>query len=886
MSRFFFRPALLGAILLASLALPARAQTFPFELPWDDSVPSATSVGDLNPAPLTEKQRIVVKDGHFVDATGRRVRFLGANVVASAAFTRPEDAAAVAARLHKFGFNIVRLHHMDASWSNPSIFGADDDAGQNSNQTVAAQSLELLDNFVGELKKQGVYTNLNLHVARAPSPGDGFPTSGKIPEMGKVVAYFEPKWIALQKEYARQILDHVNPHTGLRWADDPAIAVVELNNEDTLIGHAWDGSLQAMPAFYRDTLQRGWNTFLNARYPNDAALKNAWQGEPMGENIARGVALDAATPPWNLSQQGEAQGTLETVNVEDEPEIRKALKITVAQKPTYDWQMEVVQTDLSLREGRYYTASLRARADAPRTITVGVGINRAPWTRYGSATLPLTPQWQNFRLIFRAGGEVPDANRITFGIGGAGDTVYLANVQIRPGALAEIAPDWSLQKANFDLPGSGVVATQAQDWTDYLATIENSYINTMTDTIKNELGYQGLVTCSQASYGGWAGVARESRTDWIDMHAYWQHPDFPGKAWDASNWNIPNSPMTDAANTGTLLGLATHRVAGKPFTVSEYNHAAPNDYASETVPLILSYAAAQDWDGVYLFDYNGNRNNWKTNKIETYFSVHSDPNKMALLPGMARAWLRGDLAPFKAATTLTVSRDDLLKFNAQKRSANVYDGMIAGDWRKWGLTRDDLLQSRVQLRLVPTGAEPKIERSGARGGSSGGGSSGGWKWDFRGGRGIVSLDAPAAKALVGRVGDAFVVGPLQAGAFGVAEVASSNDWAALTLVSLDALPVGQSKSLLLTALNRAENTGMNWNANRTSVGDQWGEGPTQIEVPRAQISVQTSAKIARVFRLTPTGERGAVQSSSLKDGVLTFEIGPDDKTVWWQIATE
>ena len=658
--------------------------------------------------------------------------------------------------------------------------------------------------------------------------------------------------------------------------------MVELNNEDTLIGHAWDGSLQAMPPFYRATLVKGWNTFLKARYPNDAALRRAWQGEPMGENIARDVnletPLEAATPQWKLSKQGEAQGNLEIVDVENQPNPSRALKINIAQKPTYDWQMEVVQTDLSLREGQYYTASLRARADAPRSITVGVGINRAPWTRYGSANLNLTPDWKEFRFIFRAGGDTPDTNRITFGVGGAADAVYLSDVQIRPGALAEIADDWSLGAANFDLPGSSVVPAQAADWTDYLAAIEKSYVETMTDFVKKDLNYKGLIICSQASYGGWAGLARESRSDFIDMHAYWQHPNFPNKPWDGNDWNIPNTAMADDAGAGTLASLATHRVADKPFTVSEYNHAAPNDYAAETVPLILGYAAAQDWDGVYLFDYNGNRDSWKANQIETYFSVHSDPNKMAMLPGMARAFLRGDVAALRGTTTLTVSRDDLLTFNAGKRSGSVYDNMVSNDWRKWGLTRDDLLESRVQLKIAAGATAPVIERSGPRGGQ--------WSWNFWGDRGVVEIDAPAAKSIVGRIGDGFIVGPLQAGALTVSGVQSPNDWAALSLVSLDKLPVAQSKSLLLTAMNRAENTGMKWNAERTSVGTKWGVGPTQFTVPRATISLQTKAKSARVFRLMPTGERGAIAGSSLKDGVLSFEIGPDDQTVWWQIAIE
>ena len=284
MNKFLSRSFVLSALSLLC-AWPARAQTFAFDLPWNDGSEAALSVAALNPAPLGAQHRVAVKNGHFVDATGRRVRFLGTNMVASANFAASEEAAAVAARLHKFGFNIVRLHHMDASWSNPSIFGFDHDAAAGPNQKVDPQSLALLDNMADALKRNGIYVDLNLHVARALSPGDGAPDSGQLPEMGKVLAYFDPAFIAQQKDYARQILNHTNAATGLRWADDPVVALVELNNEDTLVGHAWDGSLPKLPPHYRDTLARGWNTFLRARYASDAALKTAWQGEKLGADL-------------------------------------------------------------------------------------------------------------------------------------------------------------------------------------------------------------------------------------------------------------------------------------------------------------------------------------------------------------------------------------------------------------------------------------------------------------------------------------------------------------------------------------------------------------------------------------------------------------------------
>ena len=40
--------------------------------------------------------------------------------------------------------------------------------------------------------------------------------------------------MGLQKDYARLLLTHVNPYTQLASKDDPAVAMLEINNEVTL----------------------------------------------------------------------------------------------------------------------------------------------------------------------------------------------------------------------------------------------------------------------------------------------------------------------------------------------------------------------------------------------------------------------------------------------------------------------------------------------------------------------------------------------------------------------------------------------------------------------------------------------------------------------------
>ena len=62
-------------------------------------------------------------------------------------------------------------------------------------QHLDAGQLERLDYLVAQLKKNGIYVNINLHVARSFTAADGFVDAGKLPPLGAVVNYFEPRMI-------------------------------------------------------------------------------------------------------------------------------------------------------------------------------------------------------------------------------------------------------------------------------------------------------------------------------------------------------------------------------------------------------------------------------------------------------------------------------------------------------------------------------------------------------------------------------------------------------------------------------------------------------------------------------------------------------------------
>lgn len=895
MHRIFFA----GAALVAISSSPVRAQTrFPFSMPWDDASKNALDASDLNPAPIAGAQRLTIKNGHFFDTTGRRVRFLGANLVASANFSTPENSAKFAARLHKFGFNIVRLHHMDASWANPNIFGQDRDNDHASNAQVSPQSLDLLDHTVANLKKNGLYVDLNLHVARGLSAGDNFPDTDKIPQMGKVVAYFEPRFIALQKDYARQLLNHKNPTTGTRLADDPALALVEINNEDSLAGEAWSGILQSLPVFYRTTLRTGWNKFLRARYISTQALRTSWNAPldvPDAPNLLHnarfqdGVADDGAPKGWQLETQGDAKAQLSVVDVQNPPEDGppgKALRVGIEAVPDQGWKLQLHQTGLDLRPNSFYTVSFWARSDAARGASCYFALDQAPWSQVGgNNALSLSTGWKLQRFAFKTGVTLPDHTRFSLALGDAKDAVEIADVKLVSGALALVPISQSVESGTLDLPpAQGATPMQARDWIEFLGATESAYVSTMRDTIKGECGFKGAVTCSQASYGGLAGIAREAASDWTDMHAYWQHPEFPHQQWDAKDWRIANTPMLDDARGGTLPGLATYRVEGKPFTVSEYNHPAPNDYASETLPTILAYAGLQNWDGVFLFDYNGDRDTWNPGKIRGFFDADSDPNKMVFASAMARAFLSGALAPAPAKTTLVVPKDSLLGLAAQTSpgASWTFGEGVSELWRASGMGLSDALSSRMALRLVEGSGAARLERSGTRSVRAG---SPAFDWEFSGPQGHLVVDSPAVKALVGRVaGETSSFWPL--GALSIGSPRSSNGWASFVVVARDGKPLEKSGSILLCTLDRAENANMAWNADRTSVGDGWGQGPTLLETPSAALELRTTAVHAQVWKLDASGKRDGLLPSTLLKGQLKFTLAPTDATPFYEIALE
>lgn len=216
-----------------------------------------------------------VKDCHFYFEDGTQAKFWGINLYFSACFPEKQYAEIIANRLAFFGFNAVRLHHMDFYFEPRGIFEDIYPAEHNPQMKITSilskTQLDKLDYLIYLLKERGIYTDMNLLVSRHFTEADGVTAAGQLRMAAKPASIFDPKLIKLQKKYAKDLLSHYNPYTRLRYCDDPSIALVEITNENSIF--ILDDMV--MPPYYLKQIETKWNNWPKNKFKTLEAAKEA-----------------------------------------------------------------------------------------------------------------------------------------------------------------------------------------------------------------------------------------------------------------------------------------------------------------------------------------------------------------------------------------------------------------------------------------------------------------------------------------------------------------------------------------------------------------------------------------------------------------------------------
>jgi hypothetical protein len=849
----------LAAVAVGMAAAEDAAPLFPFVISYD-APENVVNMSRLLDAPAGSHGRVRAEGGHFVTDAGR-IRFHGTNLTGPANFPTHEEADRLAARLARFGFNCVRLHYFDADYGNfmePEQAGiiADDfrtrrriDEGQRDRQ----------DYLIAALKKRGIYVDINLHIARTLDSRDGFGPG--TPWANKGVDAFDPRIIAAEKEYARDLLTHVNPYTKLAYTEDPCVAMVELNNEDSIFAQYLWGGFNGLGEPYATELRNQWNDWLVRKYKTDEAVGEAYEikDTPLGPEQIEGETFGKA---WILdtgsakADAGLVAGVV-TINVtqggnEYFPKLYRRVQVKAAVPYTVSF-------------------SIRMKSGDGNGVELGFGVatRRKGWDSLGLlGRVQVSREWKQVSHTFfaNASEDAAEIQWTRFPVG----TYEIKDLSFRRGGTFAFKADTSILKGAMPVVklSEPVPPAMKADFYQFLADTEQAYWTGMRRYLVEELKLRAPVSGTQLGYSPPHIMAQ---LDYVDDHEYWNHPGPVSKDWKIRTSSMVNNTLA------CIVSLASSRVAGKPYTVSEYNHPYPQPYGAEGQPLLRAYGAMQGWDGVFEYTYN-HRQKAEPGFNTYFFSIVARTDVLAHMPACAAMFLRGDVKEGAAPLVAALPYDKY--FRRLVGSNQVRQGISAA-----GYDPCDSLRRRVSVDVTAKTA-PDIAAS-PKGGNIV--SDTGELTLNRGMPGACywTADTPNTKVFTG-----FPRGrTVKLGEVSLSIGETRLGWATVSLTSHDATGFGagdKKARILLAATGVSHNDGADFekggDATIFTRGENWGHGPVMNEGIPLVVALPSSATSTKCFALDESGNRrGAVPVAAAGQG-CSVSVGPQYKTVWYEIA--
>lgn len=830
------------------------APLFPFLISYEGAE-NVTSMAHLLSAPAGKNGFVRIENGRFVDDAGL-VKLHATNLTGPANFPTHEQSDKLAERLARLGINCVRLHYFDAAYGTfkfPAISGIFKglDAWQAAPQLPEfdPDRRDRQDYLIAALKKKGIYVNMNLHVARNP----------------KGLDLFDPTLIALQKEYARKLMTHVNPYTGLAYVEEPAIAVIEINNENALFNNYRAGLAQRMGKKYQDELRKQWNEWLKAKYATTAALHQAWEWkpEPLHEEQIPEGKFDENVPMDGKIWRYQDGKTNTTVRV---AEGRLTLQVSQTGEHFFPKLLRRVQ----VKKGNVYTLKffLRCTDGTPGKLGLAVADEVDGWRSLGLfTTYNVGKDWKLFQYTFEAIDDSDSAEvqmtRFTPG------TYEMGEISFQSGMPETTLLTGTLEEGTVPCLAMGDFAPgcMKEDFAQFLTDVELRYWKGFYDYLRNDLKAKQLISGTQVGHYSPAAIMAE--LDYVDSHSYWCHPSPVAKEWRITNHSMVNS-------FSCMLGLANQRVLGKPYTCSEYNHPFPNFYGAEGQPMLRVMGALQGWDGVFEYTYN-HEPDFEPTQNTYFFSMIARTDVLAHIPACAAIYLRGDVREAKETVTAAFDEEKYRQRLAGNLATDYSISTAGFDSRlamihKVGISLEDekgSLPEDYQLEKTDVMVSDTGEVT--------------WNRELPE-KCYWTVDTPNTKLFSGfPEGRTIDLGNVQL------KIGKTRmDWATISMTSQNATGFGENgkANILLTATGYCENEGMQVeqvNDSQITLSD-WGKGTILCEGIPATLTLSVAEERVKCFALDPHGERKAdVPVTVTPDGKATIAIAPQYQTVWYEI---
>jgi hypothetical protein len=294
----------------------------------------------------------------FVMGNGKSIRFWAVN---SGIWKKDLASMKDQARfLAKRGVNLVRWHGQIPSKSPTSQL-----------TEIDSQAREQLWQYVSAMKEEGIYVTLSPYFANAVTiqPSWGFDRDRT--SMNGLL-FFDPEVQKAYKGWLKALLEPVNPYTGIPLKDETAIALIQLQNEDSLL--FW--TVDQIKGKDLDLLKQKFGNWLSQKYGSFPKVQQAWQNSQIeGDDFQTGKI--GFYPLWQIVQkkngnQGQTQRMADQIQFWTE---------TMGQfnKDMVRFLREEIGAKQLINAGNWKTANTPQLNDAERysyTVADVIGLNR------------------------------------------------------------------------------------------------------------------------------------------------------------------------------------------------------------------------------------------------------------------------------------------------------------------------------------------------------------------------------------------------------------------------------------------------------------------------------------------------------------------------------
>jgi hypothetical protein len=224
---------------------------------------------------------IGVKGSQFVHSrTGEPVRFWAVNGPSSKGRS---DLQTEARMLSKHGVNLVRVHH-----------GYFDEKG-NADLAAVSHAFDVVDT----MKAEGIFSHFSIYFPLWLRPKPDTPwlkgyDGQKIPF---AALFFNKDFQKQYQEWWKALLLTTNPSTGKRLIDDPAVAGLEVINEDSYL--FWTFNTAAIPDPELRLLEAQFGAWLKRKYGSLEGALRAWGGAKIDRDRPTEGRM-GFRPLWNM----------------------------------------------------------------------------------------------------------------------------------------------------------------------------------------------------------------------------------------------------------------------------------------------------------------------------------------------------------------------------------------------------------------------------------------------------------------------------------------------------------------------------------------------------------------------------------------------------------